>query len=101
MYLERVFSTDFIQIQEPVLVAAEDDEFNEPEPDLAVLEQPYMIYGKRKPGTGDVALLVEISHTTMDRDTKTKPRLYALAGFPEYWVADVEARQIWVYRDPS
>ena len=100
-YLEQLFTADFMQIQEPVLVAYEDDEFNEPEPDLTVLEQPYMTYGKRKPGTGDVVLLVEISHTTMDRDTKSKPRLYARADFPEYWVADVEARQIWVYRSPS
>lgn len=100
-YLERLFTADFMQIQEPVLVAAEDDELNEPEPDLAVLTQLYENYGLKKPSTGDVVLLVEISHTPIDRDTKTKPRLYARADFPEYWVADVEARQIWVYRSPS
>ena len=100
-YLERIFTADFMQIQEPVLVAAEDDEFNEPEPDLTVLKQLYDNYGLKKPSTGDVVLLVEIAHTTLERDTKTKPRLYARANFPEYWVADVEARQMWVYRNPS
>ena len=101
LYLERLFTANFMQIQEPVLVASEDDEFNEPEPDLTVLAQFYDNYGLKKPSTGDVVLLVEIAHTTLDRDTKTKPRLYARADFPEYWVADVESRQIWVYRDPS
>ncbi len=100
-YLERLFTADFMQIQEPVLVASEDDEFNEPEPDLTVLSQLYDNYGLQKPSTGDVVLVVEISHTTMDRDIKTKSRLYARAEFPEYWVADVEARQIWVHRNPS
>lgn len=100
-YSESLFTADFMQIQEPVLVAAEDDEFNEPEPELTVLAQPYESYGLKKPTTGDVVLLVEIAHTTLERDTKTKPRLYARASFPEYWVADVEARQIWVHCNPS
>jgi Uma2 family endonuclease len=101
LYLEQVFGRKFIQTQLPVVVGAEDKETNEPEPDIAVLEQEFMDYGNRKPGVGDIVLVVEVADSTLARDTKVKPRLYARAEFPEYWVADVEARQMWVHRNPS
>ena len=33
-------------------------------------------------------------------DTTTKAELYATAGIPDYWVIDLENRQLLVYRDP-
>lgn len=39
----------------------------------------------------DVALMVEITDTTHDVDLGPKPRIYAEAGVPEYWVVDLKA----------
>ena len=41
-----------------------------------------------------VALLVEVSDTTLDNDLGRKAALYARAGVAEYWVVDVEGNSI-------
>ena len=38
---------------------------------------------------------------TLDHDLTTKAELYATAGVPEYWVLDVNARELHVFRDPQ
>lgn len=69
-----------------------------PEPDLMVLERRDLRRGRHP----DVALLlVEVSWSSLRVDTRLKPALYAAAGVPEYWVADVEARALLVHRDPA
>lgn len=42
----------------------------------------------------NVVLIVEIADSTLDGDLGIKARLYATAGIPEYWVADVNARRV-------
>ncbi|WP_174279530.1 Uma2 family endonuclease [Sphingomonas bacterium] len=45
-----------------------------------------------------VQLVVEVSSTTLHRDTGLKATMYARAGVPEYWVVDVSGqvvRQFW------
>lgn len=48
-----------------------------------------------------VALVIEISDTTLETDLGRKQRIYATAGVPEYWVADVNARAIHRMWSPS
>lgn len=46
-----------------------------------------------------VALIVEVASTSLSDDLGVMLRMYAQAGVPEYWVADVKARvihQMWV-----
>lgn len=63
-----------------------------PEPDLVVTN---FVAEKRAPvPVGTVALLVEVSDTTLDYDLYTKLPLYARSGIPEYWVVDLEGRVI-------
>ncbi len=45
-----------------------------------------------------VALIVEISASTLDYDLLGKAAIYATAGIPEYWVVDIAGkviRQMW------
>ena len=42
-----------------------------------------------------------MSDSTLAFDTTTKAELYATAGVPEYWVLDIENRQLHVFRDPQ
>lgn len=72
---------------------------NVPEPDLAVVNEPVSL--NKAVMTSDRALLVaEVSDTTLLADLRTKPPIYAAAGIREYWVVDVNARQLVVHRDP-
>jgi Uma2 family endonuclease len=45
-------------------------------------------------------LIVEVSDTSLAMDTGAKVHIYAAAGVPEYWVIDVNAPRLLVYRDP-
>jgi len=71
-----------------------------PEPDIALATAA----DGRAVAPGDLVLAVEVSDSTLDFDLGRKLRLYARAGVPEYWVADVEGRvvhQHWAPVDES
>jgi len=71
-----------------------------PEPDIVVVRGRLADYFKRHPGPADVALLVEVCDTS-EQDRTKKLAGYAQAGFPEYWILDLNARQLEVYTDPA
>jgi Uma2 family endonuclease len=71
---------------------------SEPQPDLAVLRP--RSYKTSAPTTDDVMLLVEVAETSLRFDRTVKLGLYARAGMPEYWLADVTAETITVHRRP-
>jgi Uma2 family endonuclease len=70
---------------------------SEPQPDFSVL-RPRADYQTRGPRPEDVLLAVEVSDTTLRRDRRVKLALYARAGIPEFWIVNVEAREIEIYR---
>jgi Uma2 family endonuclease len=50
--------------------------------------------------SSDAVLLVEVADTTRRDDTTTKLSLYAKHAVQEVWVADVDRRQLVMFRDP-
>jgi Uma2 family endonuclease len=72
-------------------------ERSEPEPDVMVIERdaprPY------HPGTA--ALMIEVAVSSQRRDLRVKPRIYARAGIPLYWVVDLDKRRAVVHSRPS
>ena len=64
---------------------------NMPEPDIVVTSEPR---GEGPVPLASVALIVEVADTTLEFDLTHKAAVYAAAGVPEYWVADVNARVI-------
>jgi Uma2 family endonuclease len=44
-------------------------------------------------------LLIEISDTTLEQDRKQKAAAYAKAGIADYWILDVNTRQVRVFRE--
>ena len=70
-----------------------------PEPDVAVVPGSPRDYLSNHPDTA--LLAVEVSLTTLSYDLTTKAELYATAGIPEYWVLDLEGKQLHVFRDPQ
>jgi Uma2 family endonuclease len=73
----------------------------QPQPDLAVIRRKAEGYGGALPVAGDVLLAVEVSDTTIDYDRGIKLRLYAAHAVPEYWIVDLGAKCIEVYRRPG
>lgn len=71
-------------------------EFEEPEPDLAVV--PRVDWRDDHPSTA--SLVVEVAVTSLADDRDVKGPLYAAAGIPEYWLVDVEAEAVVVHRGP-
>jgi Uma2 family endonuclease len=73
---------------------------SEPQPDLTLLEFRADRYAHALPVAADVLLIVEVSDTTLDYDRGKKLRLYARHGVPEYWIVDLQAKRLEVYREP-
>jgi Uma2 family endonuclease len=71
---------------------------SDPQPDVMVVPGHQRDYTDHP----TVALLVvEVSATTLDRDTTVKAEIYATAGVTDYWVLDLDARRLIVFRDPA
>jgi len=70
-----------------------------PEPDLAVVVGGPRDYSGSHPKTA--LLVVEVSDSTLKKDRGLKAHLYARAGLADYWIINVNDRQIEVHRDPG
>ena len=78
------------------------DRFNHPEPDFLLLRPRDDFYGTgERPNAQDVLLVIEVSDSSLAYDRKVKLPLYAQFGIGEYWIVDVKARLVEVYRDPD
>lgn len=86
----------FVDAQEPITTAD-----SEPEPDVVIVRGERRHYHDRHPGPDDLALMVEVSDTTLVRDRALKLRLYATAGVGCSWIVNLVERQVEVYTAPS
>jgi Uma2 family endonuclease len=58
-------------------------------------------YADHHPAPADVALIVEVSDSTLDTDQTTKLRLYARDRIVVYWIVNIPDRQLEVYTQPG
>ena len=71
--------------------------YNEPEPDLVLLRPQADFYASRIPSAADVLLIIEVAESSLDYDREVKAELYAGAGVPEYWLADIKSGTLFAY----
>jgi len=83
--------------EEPVRIPA----YDEPEPDVSIVRGSDDDYMHRKPGADDVALLLEVSESTLSTDRGDKLRAYARAAIPIYWIVNLVDRQVELYTGPG
>jgi Uma2 family endonuclease len=74
---------------------------SEPEPDITIVKPLSHGYKNRHPFAEDIFWLIEISNKTLNYDLNDKKRIYAKEGIKEYWVADINNRQIHVFLNPE
>ncbi|NEQ76326.1 MAG: Uma2 family endonuclease [Okeania sp. SIO2C9] len=99
---DRLFSKSLgkmvsVQKQLPVIL----NNFSQPEPNIAVVKVDPLDYDDSHPTAEDVYLIVEIADSTLKSDLEVKGKEYAKSGIEDYWVLDVNHRQLYVYRQPT
>ncbi|MBW4607377.1 MAG: Uma2 family endonuclease [Hassallia sp. WJT32-NPBG1] len=73
---------------------------SEPEPDVVIARGTDEDYLAHHPYPQDILLVVEISDFTLTYDQTTKLKLYAEAGIDDYWIVNLNARQLERYNQP-
>ena len=86
-----------VRLQLPVIL----NNFSEPEPDIALVKANLLDYDDHHPTAEDVYLIVEIADSTLKSDQEVKGKDYARSRIEDYWVLDVNNRQLYVYRQPT
>jgi len=87
----------FIRKEDPIRIP---NRRSEPEPDLAVVRGTIKDYATRHPGPEDVALVVEVTRSTVTKD-RALARVYAGGDIPAYWIVDVARRRLEVHENPA
>ncbi|MCC5663011.1 Uma2 family endonuclease [Nostoc sp. CHAB 5784] len=85
-----------VRVQDPIQLS----QYSEPEPDIAVVRIDARKYINHHPAPNEIFLLIEVADTTLDTDCKQKAPLYANAGIADYWILDVNQRQVFVFCEP-
>ncbi|MBI4781958.1 MAG: Uma2 family endonuclease [Oscillatoriophycideae cyanobacterium NC_groundwater_1537_Pr4_S-0.65um_50_18] len=97
-YLDRLLETvAYVRMQLPVTLKPK----SEPEPDIAVVRIDANEYGDRHPTPDDIFLIIEVADSTLLGDRQQKSLVYAKAGIADYWILDVNAKQVYVFREPT
>jgi Uma2 family endonuclease len=93
--LRSVFGSGWrVCVQMPLVLG----QVTDPEPDIAV------VAGSPRTATTHpttAALVLEVADTSLRYDTTVKVATYAAGGIADYWVLDVNGRELLVYRDPA
>ena len=97
-YLERMFGEDYYTDAQSSLIL---DDLSEPQPDILVARGGVQNYIDQHPLASQACLVIEVSDSTLPYDRSVKSLLYSQAGIPEYWILNLGARQLEVYRSPN
>jgi Uma2 family endonuclease len=74
------------------------DQYSAPDPDLMWVPYPE---GTAWELWASPVVLIEVSDTSYRKDSGVKLRTYAFHGIKEYWIENVRADRIEVYRQPE
>lgn len=85
-----------VQSQEPVTT-----EDSEPGPDITVFRGQSSDYLDRHPGPGDVAVVVEVADSSLQRDRTDKLSVYARAGIGTYVIVNLTSNVLEVHTQPD
>ena len=97
-WLSRLISEDYIvNAQNPIALS----ETSEPEPDISLLKYRSDFYKQSHPKPEEIALLIEVADSSLERDQKFKLPLYAAAGIPEVWIVNLPEQQLEQYTEPA
>ena len=73
----------------------------EPKPSIAVVMPDVLRYADRHPIASEIYLLIEIADGTLKNDFEIQGKIYARSHIDDFWVLDINERQLHVFREPS
>lgn len=85
-----------VGVQDPIVL----NDLSEPIPDISILRWRQDDYLHAHPKPQDVLLLIEVADSSVNIDRDAKMPTYAQAGIPEYWIVNIPAKKVEVYRYP-
>lgn len=74
---------------------------SEPQPDLAIVQRLGREYRSHHPYPENIFWLIEYAESSLSKDLETKSKVYGEVGIPEYWVVNLKAMQLIVFREPA
>ena len=86
-----------ITVQNPIRIST----ISEPEPDVVIAKYDVDYYESHHPTSGEIYVVIEVSDTTLEKDREVKHPLYAEVSIPEYWIINIQDRQIEIHRQPK
>lgn len=102
--LNRILAVAFpgrVRIQLPITLPEPEGNRSEPEPDVVLVHREDFDHGDQHPRPQDIALLVEVSDSTLLIDRDIKGPLYARNGVETYWIVDVQRQRVLVFYNPA
>jgi Uma2 family endonuclease len=95
--LAETFGLKRVRSQLPIEAGLRDRRWSQPEPDVVVLQSAQR-FATRHPDGRELTLAIEVADSSVRQDSIRKREMYADAGVPEYWVLDLEAQRLLVFR---
>lgn len=97
-YLTRVLGDRaFLRHAKPITLPNQ----SEPEPDLAIVQPLGREYLSHHPYPENIFWVIEYANTSLEKDSTLKYHIYAEAGIPEYWLVNLQTRELIIYRQPK
>ncbi len=87
----------WVRVQDPIAL----DDNSEPEPDIAVVRIDPLDYATHHPTPSEVYLIIEVADSSLAYDREIKAKIYARSGIADYWILNVNERQLHVFREPT
>ena len=96
--LQNLFANlAWVRMQDPIAL----DDNSEPEPDIALVRIDPFDYATHHPTPSEVYLIIEVADSSLTFDREIKAKAYARSGIADYWVLNVNNRQLHVFREPA
>ena len=96
-FIQQLQDRATVAIQSPIAINAD----SEPQPDIIIAKPSPTAYRDRHITPQDTLLLIEVADTSAAYDLSVKASLYASANICEYWVFDLEAKQLVRHQRPQ
>jgi Uma2 family endonuclease len=77
------------------------DDNSEPEPDITLVIIDPLDYATHHPTPSEIYLIIEVADSSLTYDREVKAKIYARSGIADYWVLNVNDRQLHVFREPA
>ncbi|NEO30518.1 MAG: Uma2 family endonuclease [Symploca sp. SIO3C6] len=97
-YLMRLLDNRaMIRLSKPITLPND----SEPEPDIAIVQRLGREYLEHHPYLENVFWLIEYSDSSLEKDLEIKSKVYAEVKIGEYWVVNLQKRELVVFREPQ